>query len=195
VGALEADATSAPHTMDEPITVPYGRLFGTALAVRRLVRDGSLRCQLVAPDGYPRAVRRGLPVALCEQWASGGNPATEVASLKRDPAVTGIIFGTRAEISINGVSVFALAGKPVRGPLLLSRVNGRLPTSDSDIALGTTTLHQVGARIGSVVHVTLQVPTGGTRAAVFRVVGTVSFPVSLGSGASGPGRRSRSPAT
>ena len=97
--------------------------------------------------------------------------------------------GTREEISINGVSVFAIAGTAVRGPLLLSTVNGRLPTGDGDIALGTTTLHQVGAHVGSTVPVTVQLPTGGTRTAPFRVVGTVSFPVSSGSGDWAAGRQ------
>jgi len=119
--------------------------------------------------------------------STGGNPAAELAALKRDRAVTGIMFATRSEISIKGLSILAVVGKAVRGPLLLSTVAGQLPTGEGDIALGTTTLHQVGAHLGSIVDVTMQLPTGDTRTAPFRVVGTESFPGLFGLGGLGTG--------
>ena len=97
------------------------------------------------------------------------------------------MVGTRDEISIDGVSVFAAIGQAVRGPLLISTVDGHAPSGDGEIALGDTTLHQVGAHIGSIVHVRLQVPTGGSRVASFRVVGTASFPSDFGLGGLGSG--------
>ncbi len=86
------------------------------------------------------------------------------------------------EVSIKGHDVIAIAGKVLRGPMLLSTVDGRLPTGDHDMTLGVTTLHQVGAQVGSVLNVTLQVPTGGSRIVPFRVVGTTSFPSDAGGG-------------
>ena len=86
------------------------------------------------------------------------------------------------EMSINGHDVLAFAGKSERGPMLLSTVDGRLPTGNEGIALGITTLHQVGAHVGSVVQVTVQLPTGGSRTVPFRVVGTASFPRAAGGG-------------
>jgi len=110
-----------------------------------------------------------------------------VDSLEHDHAVTGIMLGTRNEVSINGVTVATVAGKAVRGPLLLSMVNGRYPAGLHDVTLGTTTLRQVGAHIGSIVRITAQVPTGGTRTVPFRVVGTTSFPGDFGLGGLGTG--------
>ena len=107
--------------------------------------------------------------------------------MERDHAVTEIMVGTRDEISINGISVLTVAGKAVRGPLLISTVDGHTPSSDGQISLGNTTLHQVGAHVGSNVRVTLQVPTGGTVTASFRVVGTASFPSDFGLGGLGTG--------
>jgi hypothetical protein len=69
----------------------------------------------------------------------------------------------------------------------LSTVDGRLPAGDGEVALGDTTMHQVGTRIGSVVQVTVQVPTGGTRTAPFTVVGSASFPGQFGLGGLGTG--------
>jgi hypothetical protein len=91
------------------------------------------------------------------------------------------------EMSINGHDVLAFAGKSERGPMLLSTVDGRLPTGNEGIALGITTLHQVGAHVGSVVQVTVQLPTGGSRTVPFRVVGTASFPRAAGGGGLGTG--------
>jgi ABC-type lipoprotein release transport system permease subunit len=169
-------------------SVPVGTaLFGTALAVMALCATAVFGASLSHLAATPALYGDDYQVLLANNLAFGGNPAAEVASLERDRAVTGIMSGTREEVSINGVSVFAVAAKAVRGPLLLSRVNGRLPIGNGDIALGTTTLHQVGAHVGSVVHVTVQVPTGGTRTVAFRVVGTVSFPGQFGLGGLGTG--------
>jgi putative ABC transport system permease protein len=126
-------------------------------------------------------------VLLSNNSFNQGDVAAEVKSLEHDRAFTGIMLGTRNEVSINGVSVFAVAGRAIRGPLLLSNVDGRLPKGNGDIALGRTTLHQTGAHVGSVVRVIVQEPAGGTRAASFRVVGTVSFPGQFGLGGLGTG--------
>ena len=76
----------------------------------------------------------------------------------------------------------------VRGPLLFSSVDGDLPNGVGQIGLGVTTMRQVGAHVGSIVHVTVTTHSGRERTVPFRVVSQVSLPVfggflSLGTGA------------
>jgi hypothetical protein len=116
------------------------------------------------------------------------NP-TLLRNLEADPAVTGITVGVGAgEISINNVIVGAVAATAIRGPLLFSAVNGHLPNGDDQIGLGVTTMRQVGARVGSLVRITVAQRSGGKRTEPFLVVSQDSFPliggfVSLGTGA------------
>jgi hypothetical protein len=70
----------------------------------------------------------------------------------------------------------------------MSTVNGHVPTGDGQIGLGTTTMRQVSAHVGSIVRVTVPLPSGGKRTVPFRVVAQMSLPVlggipGLGSGA------------
>jgi hypothetical protein len=83
--------------------------------------------------------------------------------------------------------VLSVAGKALRGPLLISKVDGRLPSGLDEISLGNSTIRQVHAHVGSSVRATFQVPTGGTRTVSFHVVGTASFPSSLALGGLGTG--------
>jgi len=92
------------------------------------------------------------------------------------------MLAATAEVSIKGHDVLALAGKAVRGPILLSTVDGRLPIGDHDMTLGVTTLHQVGAHVGSVLNVTVQLPTGGSVVCPSASMGTASFPSDAGGG-------------
>jgi hypothetical protein len=79
------------------------------------------------------------------------------------------------------VSVQAVALTAIRGPLLLSTVDGRFPSGAGQIGLGAATMRQVGAHVGSVVPVSLQTGPGQTRSVPFRVVATVAFPTGVGS--------------
>jgi ABC-type lipoprotein release transport system permease subunit len=191
IGAPPSTVIGVRHALERgrgAASVPVGTaLLGTALAVLALCATAVFGSSLSHLTATPALYGQNYQVIFANNTSTGGNPTAELASLKRDRAVTGIMFATRDEISINGLSVFAVVGKAVRGPLLLSRVDGRLPTGNGDIALGTTTLHQVGAHVGSIVHLTVQVPKGGTRTAQFRVVGTASFPGKFGLGGLGTG--------
>jgi PadR family transcriptional regulator, regulatory protein PadR len=109
-------------------------------------------------------------------------------SLEHNRAVTGITEGVATEILVNKSVVGAVAGTAVRSQLLLSTVTGHLPTNDHQIGLGALTMRQVGAHVGSLVHVAVTLPSGKRRSATFQVVSQVSFPVlggsvSLGTGA------------
>ncbi len=169
-------------------SVPVGTaLFGTAFAVMALCATAVFGASLSHLTATPALYGDDFQVTFASPTGGVNNPTAEVASLERDHAVTGIMLGTRNEVSINGVTVATVAGKAVRGPLLLSMVSGRFPAGIHDLSLGTTTLRQVGAHIGSIVHVTVQVPTGGKRTVPFRVVGTTSFPGDFGLGGLGTG--------
>ena len=81
-----------------------------------------------------------------------------------------------AEIDVNGQHVRSLAVDAVRGPALISVVDGRLPRGDREIMLGAATMRAIGARPGGQVRVTVTDPvTGAAHTARFRVVGRASF--------------------
>jgi len=164
-------------------SVPVGTaLFGSVLAVAALVATVVFAGSLTHLTTTPVLYGSNYQLAFSTSNGGPGNPTTWVASLKRDHSISAIMLAVTGEVSIKGHDVLALAGKTVRGPMLLSTVDGRLPASEHDMTLGNTTLHQLGAHVGSVLTVTLQLPTGGSRTAPFRVVGTASFPSDAGGG-------------
>ena len=194
--AAHLSATGAPpsavigirHALERgrgATSVPVGTaLFGTVIAVTALCATAVFGASLSHLTATPELYGQDYQIILS---SIHGNPTKELAAVERDHAVTGIMVGTSDEISINGVSVASVAGKTVRGPLLISKVDGHVPSGDGEISLGATTLHQVGAHVGSHVHVTFQKPTGGTAVASFRVVGTAAFPSDFGLGGLGAG--------
>jgi ABC-type lipoprotein release transport system permease subunit len=129
----------------------------------------------------------GDPFQLNFSVNGGQSPPGLLSELGRDPHVVSVTQGVAVELSIRGHDIGAIAGRSVRGPLLLSRVSGRLPSRDGQIALGNATMREVGARVGSIVNVTVT-PTGGRpRTVPFRVVGSASFPVLSGTSGLGSG--------
>ena len=68
---------------------------------------------------------------------TGGPNPVVLRSLEHNRAVTGIMQGIAlTEISVNKVLVGGIAGTAIRGPLLLSAVDGHLPSGDNQIGLG-----------------------------------------------------------
>jgi hypothetical protein len=125
-------------------------------------------------------------IALCGTAVFGAS----LSHLTATPRLYGDPFQinfTDPEASVNKLPVGGIAITAIRGRPLLSSVNGHLPSGDGQIGLGATTMHQVGAHLGSVVRVTVSLPSGKERTVPFRVVSQVSFPVlggvlSLGTG-------------
>jgi hypothetical protein len=103
-----------------------------------------------------------------------------LSRLRADPTVNGITLGTSSSVTVDGIATDSIAGQPVRGPLLISSVNGRLPAAVGEVALGTKTMHDAGAHVGSVVRVGVPLSGGGVQTSTFRVVGTASFPPDFG---------------
>jgi FtsX-like permease family len=171
-------------------TVPVGSaLVGTVLAVIALCGTAVFGASLSNLTATPKLY--GDPFQLnISNPNSGGTPLPGLLqSLEHDRAVTGITQGIALPaISIDKVVVGAIAGTAIRGRLLLSSVAGHSPDATGEIGLGATTMRQVGARLGSTVHVTVQLASGARRTVPFRVVGQMSLPVlgnavSLGNGA------------
>jgi hypothetical protein len=126
--------------------------------------------------------------AVISTSAPGASPpASLVSQLIHDPAIDRITAVTVPAITVGTVNVRALATAAVRGPVLLSTADGRLPAGDQEIALGVTTMRDAGTRIGGTVRVTVTSPDGTPRAASFRVVGTVPLPGESGTGGLGTG--------
>ena len=170
--------------------VPVGSaLLGTVLAVVALCGTAVFGASLTHLTATPKLY--GDPFQLNFSNPSGGGrpDPTLLRSLEHDRAVTGLTQGIALPaISVGKVVVGALAGTAVRGSLLLSTVDGHSPDAKGEVGLGGTTMRAVGAQIGSVVHVTVSLPSGGKRTAPFRVVGQMSLPVignavALGTGA------------
>ncbi len=169
-------------------SVPVGTaLFGSALAVTALCATVVFAASLTHLTTTPALYGSDYQLGFSNSYQGPGNPTSWAASLEHDPSITAIMLAASDEVSINGHDVLAIAGKAVRGPMLLSTVDGRLPAGDHDVTLGDTTLHQVSAHVGSVVRVTVQLPTGGSRTVPFHVVGTASFPSDAGGGGLGTG--------
>jgi hypothetical protein len=169
-------------------SVPVGTaLFGSALAVMALCATVVFAASLTHLTSTPALYGSDYQLGFSSSNGGPGNPTSWVSSLQHDHSITAITLAASNEVTINGHDVLAIAGKAVRGSMLLSAVDGRLPTGEDDMTLGVTTLHQVGAHVGSVVPVTVQQPTGGSRTVPFRVVGTASFPSDAGGGGLGIG--------
>lgn len=160
--------------------VPVGSaLAGCAFAVAALCATAVFGSSLSNLTTTPRLYGQGFGVWF-RNFANQATAQRIAAELQRDNEVTGITFGLANPARIGGQSLDLLAGQSLKGPIVLSAASGRLAARDGEIALGTKTLHQVGAHIGSVVRVTLPLANGGSRQASFRVVGTASFPPDFG---------------
>ena len=162
-------------------------LAGTILAVAALCATSVLGASLSRLTASPELY--GDPFQAFFSWSGpGGFAGTRLLTgLERDPAIDRIMLMSGPTITVNHVSVRALAAAAVRGPLLLSAADGRLPAGRGEIALGVSTMRHARAHIGSVVQVGVTSPDGAARSARFRVVGLVSFPSDFGTGGLGTG--------
>ena len=120
-------------------------------------------------------------------FASDGLPGSQAVvtgpllrSLRKDPAISQITLGAFVAVNVNGQHVRTVTMTRVRGPALLSAVDGRLPRGDRDIMLGVATMRATGARVGGTVRVTVSDPAGHSRDARFRVIGRASLNAGTG---------------
>jgi hypothetical protein len=110
-----------------------------------------------------------------------------IKELEGDRAIGRITLGSLPVVTVNRVNVRAIVATAVRGPMLLSAADGRLPAGEDQLALGASTMRTVGARIGSLVRVTATDSDGAVHAGRFRVVGLLPIPTDFGTGGIGTG--------
>jgi hypothetical protein len=179
------------HAMERPRgarPVPVRTaLAGTVAAVIALCATAVFGASLSHLTGSPELY--GAPFQAVFTTGPGATSQRSLLSeLARDPGIGQITLASLPAITVGHSSVRAIVTRSFRGPVLLSAVQGQLPDSGGQIALGAATMRQVGAHIGSVVRVAVTPPGGGaSRAGQYAVVGLVSFPGDLGTGGLGSG--------
>jgi hypothetical protein len=127
--------------------VPAGAaLLGSILAVTALCATAVFGASLTHLTSTP-ALYGGSYDAAFETNATASPAQAEqmLTSVERQSGISDISAGIGADTSINGKIVSAIGGQEVRGRLVLTVVNGRLPGADDEVALGATTMRQVGA--------------------------------------------------
>ncbi len=172
--------------------VPVGTaLLGMVLAVAALCATAVFGASLTRLISSPALYGAPFQADFTNPGAESGSVVLTgplLTSLRQDPAIQQITLAAIAEIDVNHHHVRLLAVDAIRGPALISVVDGRLPAGDRDIVLGAATMRSIGARSGGLVRVTVPDPvTGAAHAAQFRVIGRASFPPSFGSGGLGNG--------
>jgi hypothetical protein len=167
--------------------VPVGpALLGSVLAVTVLCATAVFGASLSHLTSTPALY--GQPFDLSFSPGNAPPSFSQLAtSLTGDRAISDVNLGVGEAVSINGRTVSAIAGQSLRGRLLLTTVSGRLPQADGEVALGATTLRQIGARIGSLVRVTAPGIRGRARTSLDRVVGTTVFAPNVGTAGLGTG--------
>ena len=158
-------------------------LLGVVLAVAALCATAVFGASLTHLVSSPALY--GAPFQV--YFASNGLPGSQAVvtgrlldSLRKDRAIRQITLGAFVAVNVNGRHVRAVAMTPVRGPALLSAVDGRLPRGDRDIMLGVATMRDTGARVGGTVRVTVSGPAGVAHDTRFRVIGRASLNAGTG---------------
>ena len=182
IGARHA-LQAGPGTTSVPVRPA---LVGMFLAVTALCGTAVFGASLSHLTATPKLYGDDYQVEF-NDYVPGSDTAL-LGSLEHDKAVTGVTEGETVDLSIDKLSLGSVAATALRGQAAFSIVSGHFPDRDRQIALGGTTLRQVGAHLGSAVQITVTTPSGASRTLPFRVVSQVSFPViggtvSLGTGA------------
>lgn len=161
-------------------------LIGNVLAVAALVAvvsfGASLTNLLNTPRLYGQNWQLGLNNLTIKQVRS------VIATLDPYPAVTKVTYGVSGKyLKVAGVAVQSLLVDVAKGPMVFSLVAGYYPKGDGQIALGSSTLSQTRAHLGSRVPVTIITKSGVARTRTLEVVGVVCLPPTFSIGGLGDG--------
>jgi ABC-type lipoprotein release transport system permease subunit len=167
--------------------LPVGTaLLGSSLAVTALVATAVFGAGLSNLTRTPALYGQVEQLTLAN-GLTGVQVQSILPAITAERAIDRVSYGVLGPfLSIRGVTVTAILAEDLKGPLNFAVVSGRLPHDDGQIALGNSTLRQVGAHVGSVIPVTIATPAI-SRTAELRVVGTTSFAPVLDSGGLGDG--------
>jgi len=168
--------------------IPVGSaLLGAVLAVTALCATAVFGASLTHLTSTPTLY--GQPF---DEWFSvnqtgySAQNVQMVASLERNRGVADITAGLVGNPTIDGVAESGIAAQSLRGPLLSTATSGHLPQGPNEVALGATTLHQLGVHVGSLVRVSVAA-AADKKPEMFHVVGTVVFSPGLTTGGLGNG--------
>jgi hypothetical protein len=170
--------------------VPVGTaLLGMVLAVAALCATAVFGASLTRLVSTPALYGVPFQAQFSYQGTGSGDYVTGpvLTSLRQDPAIARITLAALAAIDVDGHQVRLLAATAIRGPALISVIDGRRPGGDHEIMLGAATMRSVGAQPGGLVRVTVTDPEGARHQAQFRVVGRASFAPGFYTGGLGSG--------
>jgi hypothetical protein len=131
----------------------------------------------------------GAPFQMYFNYSGpGGTSGSDLLTdLKHDDRIDQITVASLPDVTVNHVQVRTITASSLRGSMLLSAVQGRLPAGAGQIALGASTMRSTGARIGGSVRVIVADPSGAPHTRSFRVVGMLAFPGDFTTGGLGTG--------
>ena len=170
--------------------VPVGTaLLAMVLAVAALCATAVFGASLTRLTSSPALYGVPFQAEFTNEGTGSGSAVTGpvLTSLRKDREIERITVAAIADIHVNGHQVRMVAATAIRGPALISVVDGRLPSGDREIMLGAATMRSVGARPGGLVQVIVTDPQGAPHKAQFRVVGRASFPPGFSTGGLGTG--------
>jgi len=110
----------------------------------------------------------------------------DLQDLAADPRVESLLDTSAVPVHVDGRRMDGISLRPLKGPVPLTLLGGRLPERDDEVALGSRQAQRLGATTGSTVSLTTYDGDGEPSRRTLRVVGlVVTPPVSdgLGSGA------------
>ena len=150
----------------------------TAVPVRSaIVGAAAAVCVLTAAGVFGASLARlaGTPAAYGWTWdVSVGNFASipearrAAGALDATPAVDGYLGAVTGEMLVDGRRVEVMAIEQGKGAVPLAVLEGREPVRPSEVALGATTMHQLGKHVGDTVALA---PAPGQPSQRMRVVG------------------------
>jgi putative ABC transport system permease protein len=146
-------------------------LAGTALSVLAVTAAITFGANLLHLVKAPPLYGKRWDAAIDLQWDTI-TPAAAGRRLGHLPGIAGWTFGNHGIVGIGGHVIPAIGLRAGKGPLLSpTLLQGRPPRTGNEIVLGTSTLRQIGHRVGQTVTVTVN--DHPLRA---RIVGRAVFP-------------------
>jgi ABC-type lipoprotein release transport system permease subunit len=163
-------------------------IVGAVLAVAVLCATAVFGSSLTYLTGTPAQYGQDFDAWVASNGTGTAAQNAQLVAATERPGIEAITAGIGGAVTINGHLVDALAGQSLRGPLLITTINGRLPAQADEVVLGSKTMRQVDAHVGSTVRVALAGATGGaTRVRSYHVVGTTVLPADFNSEGLGTG--------
>jgi hypothetical protein len=110
----------------------------------------------------------------------------DLQDLAADPRVESLLDSSAVPVHVDGRRMEGISLRPLKGPVPLTLLGGRLPETDDEVALGSRQAQRLGATTGSTVSLTTYDRDGRPSRRTLRVVGLVVTPpvnAGLGSGA------------